>query len=74
MSKNKTNRREFLGFAGASLAGIIAAASGAASITAKQLPAAKQMSFEMWLLKTGAGNLPGGTFQGVMKQIENSER
>jgi hypothetical protein len=74
MSKNKTNRREFLGIAGASLIGIIAAASGAASITARQLPAAEQTSLEMWLLKTGAADLSGDTFQGVMKQIESSKR
>lgn len=74
MSKNKTNRRDFLGVAGASLIGIVAAASGAVSITAKQLPAPQQMSFEMWLIKTGGADLPRDTFHGVLTQIENSKQ
>jgi hypothetical protein len=71
MNKNKTNRREFLGIAGASLAGL-------AVIGAVRLPksAAQESSFsqkatlEEWLLNTGADDLPQGLYQAASEQVK----
>jgi len=71
MNKNKTNRREFLGIAGASLAGLaVAGAVGLPQIIAKESSSRKNASIEEWLLNTGADDLPQGLYQAASEQLK----
>jgi|GEM_PF-2599298 len=68
---DKKSRREFLGVAGATLAGaVIASASlklpGAA---AESLPVPQTESLELWLLNSGQQNLDPMLFTTVREQI-----
>ena len=72
MNKNKTNRREFLGIAGASLAGLaIAGAVGLPKVTAKESSSRQNASLEQWLLNTGADDLPQSLYQGALEQLKS---
>jgi hypothetical protein len=72
MNKNKTNRREFLGIAGASLAGLaVAGAVGLPQIFAKESSSRQNANLEEWLLNTGADDLPQGLFQGALEQLKS---
>lgn len=57
MKKNKKNRREFLKLAGLSAIGVVVVSSGVKT-TAETSITARQMSFEDWVLQTGADKLP----------------
>ena len=71
MNKNKTNRREFLGIAGASLAGLaIAGAVGLPQILAKESSSRQNANIEEWLLNTGADDLPQGLYQAASEQLK----
>jgi hypothetical protein len=70
MNKNKTNRREFLGIAGASLAGLAAiGALGLPKANAKESSSSQKAAIEDWLLNTGADDLPRGLYQGALEQL-----
>lgn len=53
--KNKSNRREFLGTAGASIAGlaVVSTVIGVSPETAAAKTKKTELSFENWLLNTG---------------------
>jgi hypothetical protein len=72
MNKKKTNRREFLGIAGASLAGLaIAGMAGVPQqVIAKESASRRQTSVEEWLLNTGADDLPKGLYQNALAQMK----
>jgi hypothetical protein len=71
MNKNKTNRREFLGLAGASLAGLaIAGAVGLPQAVAKGFSSPQKANIEEWLLNTGADDLPKGLYQRALEQLK----
>lgn len=70
MNKNKTNRREFLGIAGISLAGLaVAGMVGLPQIIAKESSSRQNASIEEWLLNTGADTLPRGLYQGALEHV-----
>jgi hypothetical protein len=70
MNKNKTNRREFLGIAGVSLAGLaLAGVVGVPKIVAKESVSQPKGTIEEWLLNTGADDLPQSLFQGAREQL-----
>ena len=74
MNKNKTNRREFLGIAGASLAGLaIAGAVGLPQIIAKESSSRRNAPIEEWLLNTGADDLPQGLYQAASEQLTSTK-
>jgi hypothetical protein len=71
MNKNKTNRREFLGIAGASLAGLAAiGALGLPKADAKESSSRRMASIEEWLLNTGADDLPQSLHQAALEQLK----
>lgn len=75
MNKNKTNRREFLGIAGASLAGLaIAGVVGLPQAIAKGASSQQQGAIEDWLLNTGADDLPRGLYQSALEQLTTAGR
>lgn len=72
MSESKKSRREFLGIAGATVAGVVIAS------TALELPAvaskapaaaAQSDSLESWLLNTGQGKIDPQLFMNVRQQV-----
>ena len=69
MNKNKTNRREFLGIAGASLAGLAILGAGLPQILAKESSSRQSATIEEWLLNTGADDLPKGLYLGALEQL-----
>jgi len=70
MNKNKTNRREFLGIAGISLAGLaVAGVAGLPQIIAKESSSRQSAPIEEWLLNTGADDLPQGLYQRALEQV-----
>jgi DMSO/TMAO reductase YedYZ molybdopterin-dependent catalytic subunit len=70
MNKNKTNRREFLGIAGLSLAGLaVASVAGLPQVIAKESASRQSVNFEQWLLNTGADDLPKGIYQKALEQL-----
>jgi hypothetical protein len=70
MNKNKTNRREFLGIAGASLAGLaVIGAVGLPQAAAQESSFSQKATLEEWLLNTGADDLPKGLYQGALEQL-----
>jgi hypothetical protein len=71
MNKNKTNRREFLGIAGASLAGLAAiGALGLPQANAKESSSRQKGTIEDWLLNTGADDLPQGLHRAALEQLK----
>jgi nitrous oxide reductase len=71
MSDSKKSRREFLGVAGATLAGaVIASTSLKLTAAAATSPAAAQAeSLEVWLLNTGQQNLSPELFMTVREKV-----
>lgn len=75
MSKNKSNRRQFLEITGFSLAGIaLVSASGIPNIAGQQVDKQTQTnadtSFEEWLLSTGADDIQPDLYQKVLVQLK----
>ncbi|HEX8369479.1 MAG TPA: hypothetical protein VF604_13115 [Pyrinomonadaceae bacterium] len=71
MNKNKTNRREFLGIAGASLAGLaVIGTVGLPQSAAKESSFRQKGTLEEWLLNTGADDLPQGLYQAASEQLK----
>ncbi|HEX8249638.1 MAG TPA: hypothetical protein VF599_15785 [Pyrinomonadaceae bacterium] len=71
MNKNKTNRREFLGIAGASLAGFaVIGAMGLPQSAAAESSIRQTATLEEWLLNTGADDLPRGLYQAASEQLK----
>ncbi|HEX8736065.1 MAG TPA: twin-arginine translocation signal domain-containing protein [Pyrinomonadaceae bacterium] len=70
MNKNKTNRREFLGMAGISLAGLaVAGMVGLPQVIAKGSASRQEANIEEWLLNTGADTLPRGLYQSALEKV-----
>jgi hypothetical protein len=72
MSESKKSRREFLGVAGATLAGAVIAATPlklAAAAAAKTPAAAQAETLEAWLLNTGQQNLSPELFMTVHEKL-----
>lgn len=71
MDAPKTNRREFLGLTGATLAGLAIAAGGLSlpGALAAPLAAERKPPIEEWLLSTGQASLPPGLYNQALLLI-----